>query len=216
MMIYKIWSFPFPAFLKLSRAAGCDKLPDTVSRYRTVQQLLWISFVAWTHVTLVVSASVHPVGPISEIWRMKLPTARTECAVSSYCWFNPLRPLYGGRSLCAPSALCYIRSVRYGDLTGWAEADEQKESLMNALGLCSCGLNEEILGHCASRLLYMTLLLNAKWSWVCLPLQDLFCNCITSVRNIETGRIVSLGVLLLIWLPGSSISVQKDKLKHYS
>lgn len=75
----------------------------------------------------------------------------------------------------------------------------------------------KISGHCASRLLsYMTLLLKAKWSSVCLLLQDLFCKCITLLRNIETGRNVSLGVLLLIWLPGSSISVQKDKSKHYS
>lgn len=62
----------------------------------------------------------------------------------------------------------------------------------------------------------MTLLLKAKWSSVCLPLQDLFCNCIASLGNIETGRNVSLGVLLLIWLPGSSIGVQNDKSKHYS
>lgn len=62
----------------------------------------------------------------------------------------------------------------------------------------------------------MALLLKSKWSSVCLPLKDLFCNCITSLRNIETGRNASLGVLLVIWLPGSSLSVQKDSSKHYS
>lgn len=35
-------------------------------------------------------------------------------------------------------------------------------------------------------------------------------------RNTETGRNVSLGVLLLIRLPGSSVSVQRDKLERYS
>lgn len=62
----------------------------------------------------------------------------------------------------------------------------------------------------------MTLLLKAKRSAACLPLQDLFCSGITSLRNIETGSKESLGVLLLIWLPGSTVSALKDKWRHYS
>ncbi len=85
--------FPVPPLLKLSRAAGCDKPPDTVPCYHTVQQSLWVSFVPWTHITLVLSASARSVGPKSEFRRIQLPTGTTGCGVSLYYWFNPLRPL---------------------------------------------------------------------------------------------------------------------------
>lgn len=71
-------------------------------------------------------------------------------------------------------------------------------------------LDEEsqVAGHPDNYIFYTTLLLKAKWSSMYLLLQDLFCICITLLRNIETGRTVSLGAVWLIWLPGSSVSVQ--------
>lgn len=49
--------FPVPPLLKLSHEAGRDQPPDTVPYYHTLQRLLWISFVEWTHSALVVSST---------------------------------------------------------------------------------------------------------------------------------------------------------------
>ena len=63
------------------------------------------------------------VGPLSEFRRIQLPAARSGCGVSLYCWSNPLRPLLGGRSLCASSSSVCSLLYDIGETTarlGWS------------------------------------------------------------------------------------------------
>lgn len=115
--VMRVWSFPSWNWAMQLGVTNHPTPPLVTTQFSS-----YCGFLLWCRYIM----HLHPWTWLAPAGKIPLPTERSGFGVSLYCWSNPLRPLQGGRSWCAPSAsicsLFYYVGKIWRLLLGWVEA----------------------------------------------------------------------------------------------